>query len=112
MNKGKQISHNISRTCNVNISYLVLFCETGENISLDPDAIESCMNPGVFTVKPVLCFEDDRYIHLSNNNTSIDIHKEDLENKKVIIKTKEFTPVIYRKMGVCINCTNCGQCSY
>lgn len=93
-------------------TYIIHYCETNEVLRVEPQAVESCMNPGVFNIKPVSYHEDNTNIHISNDNYSIDLLKEDILLGKVEIITEEFKPKIYRKQGMCTSCTNCGQCSY
>lgn len=95
-----------------NISFIIRYTDSGEVIVIEPTSIESCMNPGVFNIKPVSYYEDDTIICISNDNCSVDLSKEDILLGKVEIRDKEFKPEIYRKQGMCTTCTNCGQCSY
>ena len=93
-------------------TYIIHYCETNEVLRVEPRAVESCMNPGVFNIKPVSYYEDNIFIHISNDNCSVDLSKEDILLGKIEIITEEFKPEIYRKHGMCTTCTNCGQCSY
>lgn len=102
----------IKSTVDDSLIYIIHYSDTGDTLTIAPEAIESCMNPGVFNIKSVSYFEDDINIHIANNNCSIVILKEDILLGKVEIRTKKFKPIIYRKQGMCTSCTNCGQCSY
>lgn len=112
MNNINVITPLVNTTNSECFIYIIHYLDTGEILKLAPEAIESCMNPGVFNIKPVSYHEDDTLINISNDNCSVDLSKEDILLGKIEIITEEFKPEIYRKQGMCTTCTNCGQCSY
>ena len=79
---------------------------------IEPVAIESCMTPGTFRIKPISIEKDDEYIIFNNGRDKLKILVKDFENGTVTIQADEFIPQITKSKSQCTNCTNCGRCSW
>lgn len=80
--------------------------------SIDPIAIENCMRPGEFIIYPVELECDGKRIIFKTRDKTIEVVRSDIDEGRIHVVFKEFTPTIVRKKNSCIPCTNCGRCSW
>ena len=71
---------------------------------IEPYAVESCMNPGIFKITPVKIEK--------TKDSKTEIKKQDIESGDIEVKASDFTPQRRKVKSNCTNCTNCGRCSW
>lgn len=79
---------------------------------IEPIAIESCMNPGMFHVKPIHIYIESGLLVLDNEKETLKLPVKQLENRTVKVQAEEFVPKRVKAKNHCTNCTNCGRCSW
>lgn len=79
---------------------------------IEPVAVESCMNPGKFNIKPIHIYIEKGLIVLDNGKETLKLSEKELENGTVKLQAEEFVPKRVKAKSHCTNCTNCGRCSW
>lgn len=77
-----------------------------------PVAVESCMNPGKFNIKPIRIFIKNDVLIFETDNDILEISVEKLESGMVRIQADEFVPKRVNAKIHCTECINCGRCSW
>ena len=92
----------------------IIISDVSDNIigKIAPVAIESCMNPGVFNIKPISIQLAKDMIVFENGRDVVEIAVKDLENGIARLQVSEFIPKTVKAKNHCTNCINCGRCSW
>ena len=79
---------------------------------IEPYAVESCMNPGIFKITPIKIEKTKDSIIFISENIKTEIKKQDIESGDIEVKASDFTPQRRKAKSNCTKCTNCGRCSW
>ena len=110
-----KILKNMNEMKNEDLSYKTIKLLDASNNTIEeiePVAIENCMNPGTFDIKPVCIKEEKGSLFFDNGNAHIFLWEKDLENGIVKVQIDEFVPKAKKAKSQCTSCTNCGRCSW
>ncbi|RHT93967.1 hypothetical protein DW721_05825 [Clostridium sp. AM27-31LB] len=79
---------------------------------IEPYAVESCMNPGIFKITPIKIKKTKDSIIFISENIKTEIKKQDIESGDIEVKASAFIPQRRKAKNNCTKCTNCGRCSW
>lgn len=84
--------------------------ESGAVTKLEPKAIENCMKPGTFIIKPIEKWENDTVVEYRIGDVNILLDKKAMQKGTVMVSESPFEPRAEYNRPSCNPCRNCGRC--